>query len=184
MSRIKKCGIYCFQNKLDGKRYIGKSKDIEERYKGHIRASNNPKTHFHLSLNKYGIEAFDFYILEECSIDKLDEREIYYINLYRCLERECGYNMRDGGEGGHGTQEVFDKISASLKGKDTWMKGKHHKESSKKKLSDYNKEHPSYGMLGKHHSEETRKLQSQNRQGKGKKHWKIDCKTGKRVYFN
>ena len=39
-------------------------------------------SHFYRSIRKYGLENFDFEIIEECSIDKLDEKEQFYINKY------------------------------------------------------------------------------------------------------
>ena len=72
-------GIYLITNKVNGKKYVGQSIDIEERWKDHIWASKKSKLLIYRAMRKYGIDNFDFSILEECSIDKLDEREIYWI---------------------------------------------------------------------------------------------------------
>lgn len=43
----------------------------------------------------YGIENFDFEIIEECPIEELDEKEIYYIKLFDSYN--TGYNNTYGG---------------------------------------------------------------------------------------
>lgn len=50
---------------------------------------------------KYGIENFKLEVVEECSEDKLDELEIYYINLYQTfpVSLNKGYNNLPGGQG-------------------------------------------------------------------------------------
>jgi group I intron endonuclease len=58
--------------------YIGQSTDIEYRKRWYSRmyASQQPK--LYRSINKHGWENHLFEIIEECSIDKLNEREIYW----------------------------------------------------------------------------------------------------------
>ena len=71
------CGIYCIENKINRKKYIGQSVDIYDRWYQHkYELSNNRHHNNHLqnAWNKYGCENFDFYILEECDEYKLDER--------------------------------------------------------------------------------------------------------------
>lgn len=102
------CGIYLIRNKINNKVYIGLSVDIEERWQHHrslyLKKDNNKEKNkpLYLAFNKYGIENFDFQILEECSISELSEREKYYIKLYDCCildGRNKGYNLTRGGEG-------------------------------------------------------------------------------------
>ena len=90
-------GIYLITNKVNGKKYVGQSIDIERRWKSHIIASKKSELHIHRAIRKYGIDNFDFSILEECSVDKLDEREIYWISELDTYNN--GYNMTIGGKG-------------------------------------------------------------------------------------
>jgi len=94
-------GIYKFTNRITGESYVGQSVDIEKRYKQHKRrvelTYDWEDTYFHRMLRKYGFENFDFEILEECSQQELNEREIYYIDKYNALFPN-GYNMSKGGK--------------------------------------------------------------------------------------
>ena len=90
-------GIYLITNKVNGKKYVGQSIDIEERWKRHIIASKKSELVIYRAMRKYGIDNFDFSILEECSVDKLDEREIYWISELDTYNN--GYNMTIGGKG-------------------------------------------------------------------------------------
>ncbi len=94
-------GIYCFKNLINNKRYIGQSIDIYNRYDQHIWRLDHKyweKENHHLirAWHKYGKENFEFTILEECNIDDLDNREIYWIAYYN--SRKNGYNKTDGGK--------------------------------------------------------------------------------------
>lgn len=96
------CGIYCIENKVNNKKYIGLSHNIENRWKSHIRALNCNKhinSYLQSSWNKYGENSFDFYIIEQCADNVIKERERYYISLYNTLNREYGYNQTSGGDG-------------------------------------------------------------------------------------
>ena len=97
-------GIYCFTNKVNNKKYIGQSYNIENRYKSHKRNYLNPNlqtynTHFYRALRKYGFNNFIFEVLEESDSfnqDELNEKEIYYINKFNSFID--GYNMNYGGQ--------------------------------------------------------------------------------------
>ena len=58
-------GIYCIENLINGKKYIGKSIDLEKRmYKYHEYS-----TALNRAINKYGKDAFKRFIVECCKID-------------------------------------------------------------------------------------------------------------------
>lgn len=97
-------GIYCAKNIVNEKVYVGKSVDIEKRWKGHKNGYNNPNSsqyisYFYNALRKYGFNSFEFSVLEECTEDKLNDREIFWINKFQSNNREYGYNTTDGGDG-------------------------------------------------------------------------------------
>jgi len=96
-------GIYCIENKINGKKYIGKAIDIYKRWKQHRdclnKKSKHENTHFINAWHKYGENNFEFSILEKCDVNKLDDREKYWISFYN--SRKNGYNKTNGGSGGN-----------------------------------------------------------------------------------
>jgi len=96
------CGIYKIQNRINGDCYIGQSKNIEVRWETHKTIGRNYNLSYaNISLYKafynYGLTNFEFSILEECQLDQLDEKEIYWIKYYDSFNN--GYNMTPGGQG-------------------------------------------------------------------------------------
>lgn len=97
----KKCGIYCIENTVDHKKYIGQTVDIRRRWSEHILRLNKGEhcnTYLQRAWDKYTAEAFDFTLIEECAESDLDEREKYYIKYYQTMADQWGYNLTDGGE--------------------------------------------------------------------------------------
>ena len=96
-------GVYCITNKINNHQYVGMSGDIELRWKGHIyesRCCSSKSYDFVLyrAFRKYGINNFDFRILEEClDIETALVREAYWINILDT--KNNGYNETDGGVG-------------------------------------------------------------------------------------
>lgn len=93
---IKLCGIYCIENIINHKKYIGQSIDIKARWAQHRRASVIARdTFLYQSMRKHGLDNFKFYIIEECSKEQLNDREMYWIKYYDSYKN--GYNMTPGG---------------------------------------------------------------------------------------
>lgn len=106
-------GIYKYTNKLNGKIYIGRSVNITKRKWEHLN-NPSPYSYFDQVLKKLGEEAFDFEIIEECTIDNIKEREKYWINFYKCCvsdNRENGYNLTHGGEEYKSEENPWSKLS-------------------------------------------------------------------------
>lgn len=105
-------GIYKIENLITHEKYIGQSRQIEKRMQQHKYTAYNEQDHsynnpLYRSIRKYGLENFNFSIIEECSIEKLNEREIYWIQYYDSFFH--GYNLTLGGDGS-GTQINKEKI--------------------------------------------------------------------------
>lgn len=153
--------IYKWTNKINGKSYIGQTIDEEGRKKDHIRGKY--KCYFHDAIKKYGIENFDYEVIESIKESKLSEREIYWINYYDTYNN--GYNLTLGGEGTRGfshgfTNEVKQRLSETHKGLEPWNKGKTniYSEETLKKIGQ--RDHKSCW------TEELRKQQSEKLKGR------------------
>lgn len=87
-------GIYLFVNRINGKRYIGQSKNVYLRFYRHEGERQDDMV-FHLAIAKYGWENFDWSFLERmpgATLDELNQREQYWILHYRSNEKPFGYN--------------------------------------------------------------------------------------------
>ena len=88
------CGIYKIQNKQNGRVYIGKSIQIEERFRQHKQSC---KFRIDKAIQDLGEDNFIFEIIETCCPADLNNREIYWIKFYDSYEGD-GYNDTPGGE--------------------------------------------------------------------------------------
>ena len=94
-------GIYKIENKINNKVYIGQSINIQKRWSDHKSRYLDPNdhsynTHLYKSMRKYGIENFDFSIVELCLAEELNEKERYWIGYYNSFFN--GYNLTFGGD--------------------------------------------------------------------------------------
>ena len=112
--------IYIVINDINHKVYIGQtSTSLKQRWREHTHTDINNGTHFHNALLKYGVDKFHLYLLEECTIDKLNVREIYYISIFNSYKD--GYNMTPGGAGVPGYKHTDeDKIKMAQASKQFW----------------------------------------------------------------
>lgn len=100
------CGIYKYENLITHQIYIGQSVDLSERYKKHKynMLDLNHTEDFYEALRTYGLENFDYVVLEEFNDfdqELLNNLECYYIEKYNSM-RPNGYNMVPGGSNGAG----------------------------------------------------------------------------------
>ena len=97
---MKKGYIYIIKNYCDEKVYIGQTRrSIQERFRQHMQPSTIKKrgfSKFYKAIAKYGKENFYVELLEETTVDKLNEREIYYIEKFDSYKN--GYNSTIGGD--------------------------------------------------------------------------------------
>lgn len=86
--------IYKTTNLINGKIYIGKNKGNNNWYLGSGKL-------LLYAIKKYGKENFKKEILEECySLEHMKEREVFWINKLNSRNRNIGYNIQIGGDGG------------------------------------------------------------------------------------
>lgn len=82
-------GIYKFTNKVTGKIYIGKTNNVFSRLGQHL-VNNCSNAYLQIDFKNYGLNNFSFEVIEEVTeLEKLSEREQYYINYYKNL----GYTL-------------------------------------------------------------------------------------------
>lgn len=172
-------GVYKIVNKVDDKYYVGSSNDILThgmgRWYHHKRDLNknvHPNIHLQNAWNKYGESNFEFIIIQRCEIDQLLILEQKQLDIAK-LDRNNVYNMTFTAGRIDMTNEIKFKISQSAKKRlqcktNHPLYGKHHKESTKKLISDKNKlyfsnpknnpmygvhrfgqDNPNYGIRGK-----------------------------------
>ena len=93
-------GIYKIQNTVNGKIYVGQSKDIEDRWTHHKYNLRNGK-HANYLLQEdwyiFGENNFRFSVIEECKEHELINKEQEWILSLGTYE--YGYNLTLGGEG-------------------------------------------------------------------------------------
>lgn len=79
-----KSGIYWIVGPT-GKAYIGSSQNIARRLGAHraeLRRGKHKNSQLQRAVNKYGIDTFEFSTIEHCAIERLIEREQFYINSF------------------------------------------------------------------------------------------------------
>ena len=108
------CGIYSIKNITNKKQYIGSSNNCEHRFKQHqkeLRHNYHANDHLQKSINKYGLENFEFTIIDECTRDDLIYVETLWINHLNTMDSTIGYNKRSP-DNSIISQETKDKIKA------------------------------------------------------------------------
>lgn len=125
--------IYKFTNTLTNKIYIGKreKQTFDESYYGSGREWKK-------ALSKCGKENVKREIIEWCySRQELNEREVYWIAFYNSTDKDIGYNVHKGGQGGNslGDTKLWSEIHL---GEKNGRYGKPTSEETKVKISKAN----------------------------------------------
>lgn len=176
--------IYKITNKINGKCYIGQTKNsFKERYyfngEGIERVYNYHKNlkarnkvynkHLLSAIDKYGFISFE--VDEELDIayskEELDEKEINYIKKFNSFQN--GYNKNIGGNGNCGLFGIKNSFYGKKHSEETRIYlrninlGKNLSKETREKMSKNN----CLYWKGKKHSEETKKKISETRKEKG-----------------
>jgi group I intron endonuclease len=167
-------GIYKITNP-NGKIYIGQSVDIERRWYHYNKKDIRNQPLLNRSITKYGVENHKFEIVEECNIEQLNEREIYWTYYYNAIH-PYGLVLRIGGRSGHLSEEMKRKIGNGNKGKivsdDTKQKISLSKMGNQYRLNTLHtketKQKMSKSHIGKKDSEKTKQNKSQSAKGRVK----------------
>lgn len=116
-----KSGIYQIRNIVNGRVYVGKSKDITFRWRGHLshlRIGKHPNRPLSMDWELFGESNFVFEVLEYCDEALLREKEMEWSRRLRSFDKEHGYNFLcdfDGFQGKH-AEHTKKQISQSLHG--------------------------------------------------------------------
>lgn len=139
-------GIYKITSP-SGRIYIGQSVDVYRRWQSYrglfSKVTFQPR--LYNSFRKYGVDKHTFEVVEECSVEMLNERERYWQEYYNVL---CDYNglncrfTKTKDKSGRVSNYTLKKMSECQKGE------KHRNWKIKPEL------HP---MFGRKHSEETKR---------------------------
>lgn len=113
--------VYCITNNINNKIYIGKAKDVNQRWLQHKAAAKKKISNSFLykAIRKYGSENFTIVKLEEIEDEELCYlKETELIKQFQANNPKIGYNMGLGGEGNRGkviTEETRKKFSERSK---------------------------------------------------------------------
>ena len=84
--------IYLWTNLVNGKKYVGQTTCFHRRMKNYRHTY--PNAYMERAVNKHGLDNFDITILErDVPLDKLDEREQYWLDYYQSYDLDKGYNI-------------------------------------------------------------------------------------------
>lgn len=177
------CIIYILKNKINDKIYIGQTwRPLKNRFNNGY--SGNP--YLFNAIKKYDKNNFYYEVLTIAHTQNIANYwETYFINKYNSLDRNIGYNIKEGGSNGKLSEETKKKLSEFRKGKKLSLEtrkkmsiskigennsfyGKVHSDETRNKISEAQKGER-HNNFGKTHSEETKnKMSISNR---GEKHY-------------
>ena len=113
-------GIYKITCLDNGKVYVGSAIWIKKRWSSHkvcLKRNTHHNPHLQSAFNKYGKESFIYEVLEECSKNKLIEREQYWMGRYKAVDKTIGFNIVPYADRKEMSEETKLKISLANKGR-------------------------------------------------------------------
>ena len=134
---MKICGVYKITNTVTGDCYIGSSKDINRRWESHKcpsrwkQCKNNP---MYLDMQKYGVDKFEFQVIEEVEEGSLKEAEQQFIEKLKPTYNNINANGCDF-ERYKESQKEYQKSDKYKEAKKEYYKA--HKDEFKKYQKEY-----------------------------------------------
>lgn len=129
--------VYTITNRVNGKVYVGQTKNFAKRKAGHLYGARKgcPQL-IYRAMRKHGIENFVFEVVEECEDELINEREQHWVTKYDSFNN--GYNMTTGGNQNTRVSDQTKRVlSAKNTGKNNPMYGR--KNPSRSKLNSTQK---------------------------------------------
>lgn len=152
--------VYMATNLLTGDSYIGADSNWPKRkYHHQCLAKKGAGFYFHSAIRKYGVESFEWSILETVEDSDLFEKEKVWIK-----DKNPTYNLTTGDEGRTGPmkEETKKKIAKKLKGNKNGLGGK--------------------ALTGKNHREETKSVISEKmKKARKERNWSTKKKIGDKI---
>lgn len=154
--------IYLWTNLVNGKKYVGQTTCFYRRMKSY--RCTYPNAYMEHAVKKHGLDNFDITILErDVPLDKLDEREQYWLDYYQSYDVDKGYNIckiASTTKGVTHTKEWCQKHSDCMKEK--WKDAEYRSFWHNKMFGENNYFYGKHfsgelnPMYGKHHSQTTK----------------------------
>lgn len=144
---------------INGKIYIGITNNTIRRWRNkgiEYKPKKENTRPFWNAIIKYGWENFEHLIIEEnLNENEAKEKEKYYIKKYNSRDREIGYNVAEGGNGGRIYKEHPKGMLGTKQTEKAILASKQNAINAGKNglNTNWKNGHPK-GMLGKTHSEE------------------------------
>lgn len=157
--------IYLITNKINGKMYVGQTKQaLASRLKGHKNSNGTSRITY--AIKKYGVENFDIVQIDSAiSLAELNAKEIAHIARLNTLDTKVGYNVSIGGGVVVVDRDAVERAAAKLRGRkvppeqvEKMAATKRGRERSAKELAVLQKMID--GNKGRRHSDESRKRMS------------------------
>jgi len=153
-------GIYKITCSGSNKVYIGSAFWVKKRWSTHkvmLRQNKHHNQHLQNAFNSYGEKSFIFEIVEECSKENLEEREQFWIDFYKCYDRDFGYNVFQEANRSKMSEETKQKISIAHKGKKKSEETKKRMKIAQQNRTEEWKNNIAKSKIGRKHSEDVRK---------------------------
>ena len=138
--------IYKFENRTNGKVYIGRTDDFSRRLAEHRAMAKGGRGHsLYDAIRKYGWDTFDIVVIDQAeTLVEIMAKELEYIVHYDSVRK--GYNSTEntnqggnpwaGREDSKEFQEYKDYMSKRMQGEGNGMHGKVHADNSIEKMKE------------------------------------------------